>query len=74
MKHKLYAKVLTEKHYPAGWVFKYPPIEAGAIVEVVKADNLPDDDCYWINTEELKDDAYGILLRPGEYEIMPRAL
>lgn len=64
------AKLLNTVHYPAAWVFNFPPIEAGTIVPVVPATNLPDMDCYWINTPELEDDPYGILLRPGDYELI----
>jgi hypothetical protein len=62
-------RLLVDKRYPAGWVFDFPPIEAGTIVPVVPASNLPDaKGKYWINTPELEDDAYGILLYPDEYE------
>lgn len=65
------AKLLTTRHYPAAWVFRYAPIPAGTIVPVVPATNLPGKGRYWVNTDELKDDAYGILLEPGDYELMP---
>lgn len=62
-------KLLVDKHYPAPWVFNFKPIKAGTIVPVVPANNLPGSNGkYWINTEKLKNDAYGILLLPGEYE------
>lgn len=64
------ARLLKTCAYPAAWVFNYPPIEAGTVVPVVPATNIPDADCYWVNTDELKDDAYGILLRPGDYELL----
>ena len=63
------AKLLTDKAYPAAWVFNFSPIMAGAIVPVVPATNIPEKGCYWINTPELEDDAYGILLHPGEYDL-----
>jgi len=62
------AKLLVDKHYPAAWVFNFEPIKAGTIVPVVHAGNLPDNQFkYWINTPELEDDPYGILLTEGEY-------
>lgn len=64
------AKLLVDKHYPAPWVFTFPPIKAGTIVPVVPATNIPGKDKYWIETEKLKDDPYGILLVPGEYELI----
>lgn len=64
------ARLLIDAHYPAGWVFKFKPIPAGTIVPVVPATNIPDKNCLWANTDELKDDAYGILLRPGDYELI----
>ena len=63
-------KLLVVKAYPAAWVFNFPKLQPGAIIPVVPATNLPGKDQYWVNTPELKDDAYGILLRPGEYEIV----
>lgn len=66
-------KLLVDKHYPAGWVFSFPPLKAGTVVPVVPATNIPGKDKYWINTPELKDDAYGILLVPGEYEVLRNA-
>ena len=64
------AKLLTTARYPAAWVFNYPPIEKGTIVPVIPATNLPYKDCFWIDTPELQDDPYGILLRPGDYELI----
>lgn len=64
------AKLLIDAHYPAGWVFTFKPIPAGTIVPVEKATNIPGKGNYWVNTPELKDDAYGILLRPGDYELV----
>lgn len=64
-------KLLVDKTYPAAWVFNYPKIKAGTIVPVVPAYNLPDFDekgLCWIDTDELKDDPYGILLESSEYE------
>jgi hypothetical protein len=66
----LQARLLVEKQYPAAWVFTFEPLKAGTIVPVVRATNIPGDGMYWINTPELKDDAYGILLYPGEYELI----
>ena len=68
------ARLLVEKRYSANWVFSVKPIPAGTVVPVVKATNIPQDrDAirYWINTPELKDDAYGIGLYDGEYELVP---
>ena len=64
-------RLLVEKRYPAAWVFNFKPLQVGAIVPAVPASNLPGKGRYWINTAELRDDAYGILLEPGEYEIIP---
>lgn len=66
----LQAKLLVDKHYPAAWVFTLQPLKAGTVVPVVKANNIPGEGMYWVNTPELKDDAYGILLYPGEYELI----
>lgn len=65
------AKLLIDARYPAAWVMTWKPIPAGTIVPVVPADNLPGTGRYWINTPELEDDAYGILLEPGDYELIP---
>lgn len=64
------ARLLVEKFYPAGWVFTFKPLQPGEVVPVVLATNLPGVGRYWINTPELEDDAYGILLEPGEYELV----
>ncbi len=64
------AKLLTEKHYPAAWVFTFKPLQPGEVVPVVPADNIPGEGQYWVNTPELENDAYGILLQPGEYELI----
>jgi len=64
------ARLLTNKHYPAARVFTFKPIKLGSIVPVSPANNLPYDDCYWIDTPELIDDPYGILLHTGEYELL----
>lgn len=64
------AQLLIDKRYPAGWVFNFAPLQAGEIVPIVPATNIPDKGCYWINTDILKDDAYGILLYPGEFKIV----
>lgn len=65
--------LLKTKHYPAAWVLNYKPIEAGTIVPVVPADNIPQEGDairYWIDTPELKDDAYGIGLYDGDFELL----
>ena len=66
-------KLLKDAHYPAGWVIQWKPIRKGTIVPAVPASNLPDckaKGLLWINTPELKDDAYGILLSREDYEIV----
>lgn len=67
-------KLLKKCHYPAAWVLNFPPIEAGTIVPVVPATNIPGGSHgkYWINTPELEDDAYGILIHPGDYELIEK--
>ena len=64
------AKLLIDKHYPAAWVFNFPTLKAGSIVPVVPATNIPGEGNSWVNTPELEDDCYGILLEPGDYEII----
>src|SRR5438309_11944839 len=66
------AKLLVDKHYPAAWVFTFKPIKAGTIVPVIPATNLPKSSRidYWIDTDDLKDDPYGIGIGPGEYILM----
>jgi len=64
-------KLLVDKTYPAAWVFNYPKIRAGTVVPVAPATNQPnykEKGLYWIDTDELKDDPYGILIESGEYE------
>ena len=61
-------RLLIDTRYPAGWVFNGPAYPAGTVVPVIKAHNIPGEGNLWINTKELKDDCYGILLRPGDYE------
>ena len=61
-------KLLHGVRYPAAWVFNGPRYEAGEVVPVVKATNQPGEGKLWINTPELEDDSYGILLEPGDYE------
>ena len=63
-------KLLVDTRYPAAWVFNGPAYPAGSIVPVSPATNIPEPDCLWIDTPELVDDAYGILLRPGDYELI----
>jgi len=65
-----YARLTQTRHYPAAWVFNFPPIPAGTVVPVVSARNIPQRDCYWIDTPELAGDPYGILLAPGDYELV----
>lgn len=69
-------RITREAYYPAGWVIRYPPLKVGTVVPVVPATNLPDykeKGLVWVDTEELKDDAYGILLskEDGDYEVVP---
>ncbi len=73
--NQLKAKLLVTKRYPAAWVFNYPAIPAGTVVPVVYAANQPQNGAgdhirYWINTPELVDDAYGIGLYDGEFELI----
>lgn len=69
-----FAKLLTDKSYPAAWVFAVSSIKAGTVVPVARATNQPDGRGeyirYWINTPELEDDAYGIGLYDGEFELI----
>ncbi len=64
------AKLLKDCHYPAAWVFRFKPIKAGTVVPVIPASNIPGKGRYWINTVELQNDPYGILLEPGDYEVI----
>lgn len=71
------ARLLVQKSYPAAWVIRTAPIPAGEVVPVVRADpallvGSSDEgkECYWVNNEALRGDAHGVLLRPGEYEIV----
>jgi len=68
------AKLLVEKHYPAAWVFSFPVMEKGSIVPIVPATNIPqgspDAIRYWIDTPALKNDAYGVGLYDGEFELI----
>lgn len=64
-------KLLIGVRYPADWVFNGPAYEADVVVPVVPATNQPnwlEEGKVWINTPELEGDAYGILLRKGEYQ------
>ena len=64
-------RLLRDMHYPASWVMTFKPLPMGTIVPVIPATNLPNNHGkFWINTPELKDDAYGILLLPGDYELL----
>ena len=65
-------RLLVNRRYPAAWVPSsyFPPIKAGTVVPVVPANNIPRPNCYWVNTPELEDDCYGILLEPGDYELL----
>jgi len=62
-------KLLTDKHYPAAWVFDFEPIKAGTIVPVIEANNLPEGG-YWINTPNLENDSYGIHVSDSECEVI----
>jgi len=69
------ARLLKDKHYPAAWVFSFPPIRAGTVVPIIPATNQPQDGQgrhirYWVNTPELTDDPYGIGLYDGDFEIL----
>jgi hypothetical protein len=63
-------KLLTDVQHPALWVFNGPKYSAGTVVPVIPANNQPGEGKFWIDTPELQDDCYGILLEPGEYEIV----
>lgn len=72
---QLRARLLRDKHYPAGWVFNFSPLKAGTIVPVVFASNMPQNGQgehirYWVDTPELRDDAYGIGLYDGDFELI----
>jgi hypothetical protein len=72
----MYARLLTEKRYPAAWVFSFAPLAAGSVVPVVPATNQPqagDAIRYWVNTPELAEDAYGIGLYDGDFELVDSA-
>ncbi len=67
-------KLLRDIHYPASWVTfaQLTPLKAGTVVPVELATNIPQDSPrairYWVNTPELKDDAYGVGLCDGDFE------
>jgi hypothetical protein len=68
-------KLLKDKHYPAAWVMTPPPLKAGTVVPVVPATNQPQNGTgehirYWVDTPELRDDAYGIGLYDGDFEVI----
>ena len=66
-------KLLHSVRYSPNWVFNVPPIPEGAIVPVIPATNQPDYESkglVWIDTDDLKDDPYGILLDKTDYEIV----
>lgn len=66
-------RLLKEKRYPAAWVFCHPPLQPGTVVPVVPASNIPqagDAIRYWVNTPDLEDDAYGIGLYDGDFEVV----
>ena len=63
------AKLLKDIEYPAPWS-RSCEYKAGNIAPVIPASNQPGDDKYWINTPELTDDLYGVLLYPGDYELI----
>ena len=61
--------------YPAPWAFGAPSYPKGAIVRVIPANNQPNyqnEGKVFIDTPELKDDCYGILLDKSDYEIVPQ--
>ena len=62
-------RLLTTVTYPAPWAHGTPVYEAGETVPVVPANNVPEID-FWIDTDILRDDPYGIGLYPGDYEII----
>ena len=65
-----FVKLLTNVKYPAQWVSNGPKYAEGQIVPVVPATNQPGQGKFWIDTPELQDDCYGILLEPGDYSIV----
>ena len=64
------AKLLKDRHYPAPWVNWPHEYNAGNVVPVIPAYNQPGNDKYWIDTPELRNDPYGVLLYPGDFEIV----
>ena len=68
-------KLLKDAQYPAGWAFPGTVHHAGDIVEAIPANNIPDHDkrgLLWINSPELADDAYGVLVETGDYEVIEK--
>jgi hypothetical protein len=55
------------------WTRHIKPLPAGRVVSVVPANNLPYEDCFWVDTPELEHDPYGILLVPGDYQLLDEA-
>lgn len=69
-------RLKRDARYPAHWVSvsAFPPYKAGTVVPVVPATNQPDCESkglVFINTPELKDDCYGILLDSTDYDRIP---
>jgi hypothetical protein len=70
-----HVRLLVDKSYPATWVLTFPPIKAGSVVPVTRATNQPQDGQgrsvrFWVDTPELQDDASGIGLYDGEFQIV----
>ena len=71
-------KLLSDAMTPEGWIGEETKraeglyFEEGQIVEVIPATNMPDDyqPAYWIAEPGMEDHAYGILLSPGDYELV----
>jgi hypothetical protein len=68
-------KLLHDVRYPAAWAPNAPHYSAGDIVPVVPATNQPDfkaKGLMFIDTPELADDCYGILISSSDYTIAGR--
>lgn len=62
-------RLLCDVKYPAPWC-RGPRYRKGMIVPTAPANNIPGIGRLWVDTPELKDDCYGILLDPEDYEVV----